>query len=292
MVYFLSILTSIFIAVMIAINGNLTAVYGVPAATAIIHLVGLLLITGTSVFRKERLFSVRGLPITLFSGGAIGVATTLFNNMAYGMISVSAIIALSLLGQAVTSLLIDQYGWFGMPARKFTTGKLIGLLFTIFGIVCLLLDSSFLFLPVLVSFLSGISIVVSRTINAALGEKTSVMVSAWYNFAVGMVVALVILFLSGGRSAFPAAVDTRWWIYLGGTLGVAVVFLSNVTTPRMPAFHLTLILFAGQVFTGIALDAAMAQGFSMQSLLGGLLVTIGLSLNVWLDYRSGNLSEL
>ncbi len=291
MVYFLSILTSVFIAVMIAINGNLTAVYGVPAATVIIHLIGLVVMTAVAAFRKERLFSVRELPLSLLSGGAVGVATTLFNNMAFGRISVSAIIALSLLGQAITSLVIDQYGFFGMPVRKFNSGKLAGLLFTLFGIVCLLLDSNFVFLPVILSFLTGISIVVSRTINAALAERTSVMVSSWYNFAVGLAVALLILVLAGGLPALPAIPVSRWWIYLGSVLGIGVVLLSNITTPRMPSFQLTLILFAGQVFTGIVLDAIFARGFSTQSLIGGVLVTIGLSLNLWLDYRTGQPSE-
>ncbi len=55
----------------------------------------------------------------MYLGGAIGVLTTLFHNLAFTKISVTSIIALSLFGQTITSLIVDKFGIFGMQKRVF-----------------------------------------------------------------------------------------------------------------------------------------------------------------------------
>jgi hypothetical protein len=48
---------------------------------------------------------------------------------------------------------------------------------------------------------------------------------------------------------------------------------------------MTLLLFAGQVFTGIAMDMILTHAFSLPNLLGGVFVTLGLCVNVIIDRR-------
>ncbi len=291
MYYFFAALAAFLIAVMVAINGGLTDVYGIHFATLFIHVVGLVFISAAAVVKRERVFSaVRGLPAWLFCGGAIGYFTTLFNVMAIGKISVTAILALSLLGQAATALVIDQFGFFGMPVKKFNAAKLAGLAATVVGIVFLLGGGgASAFVPAFVSFLTGITVVTSRQVNAQLAARTSVVVSTWCNYAVGLAtaaVALGIALLAGARMPAQAA-DPRLWIYLGGAVGVVIVFLSNIVTMRMPALVMTLIMFAGQVFGGVAIDALFCGDFSWRTLAGGVFAFLGLVLNVWLDKRPG-----
>jgi transporter family-2 protein len=287
MYYFLSVLTAILIAVMVVVNGELTNAYDIYSATVIIHMVGLILVSGIVAYKQEKVFSVLQLPWTLLLGGAIGVATTLFNNFAFGKISVSAIVALGLLGQTVTALVIDQFGLFDMPVRKFNQGKLVGLLFSAFGVVYLLSGLVFLMLPVALSLLTGVSIVISRSINARLAEKTSAIVSTWYNYVIGLVVACIIFLIAGRMGlSIPTKISWSLWIYWGGVIGVFVVMLSNIATPKIPAFQMTLILFAGQIFTGLVLDALLSHGFSQRNLIGGIFVMLGLSINLWFDKKA------
>lgn len=285
--YALSILTGALIAAMVAVNGGLTAHYGVYVATVIIHIVGLICITAACLLRRERLFCRRHLPWYLYVGGIIGVGTTVFNNLAFGQISLSAIVALGLLAQAVTSLLVDQFGLLGMPRRAFRPAKLSGLLFMLLGVGYMLLDTGFAWMPVIVSLLAGVSVVASRTVNARLAEGSSALCGTWINYVVGLLGALVALPLLGRAelSTPLPALSPQVWIYTGGLLGVLVVVLSNVTVARISAFYMTLLLFIGQVFTGIAVDIVMTQAFSHVNLVGGLLVAFGMALNLWLDQR-------
>lgn len=96
MYYLLSLFSGILISLMVALNGGLTEKYGAYSATVFIHLTGLFLISALLVIHRDRPF-LRRCTWPLYLGGAIGVATTVFTNMAFGRISVSAILALGLI---------------------------------------------------------------------------------------------------------------------------------------------------------------------------------------------------
>jgi len=282
MFYALSLLMGILISVMVAFNGGLTAQYGVYSATVIIHIVGLLLIVAVVLFKKERFFPAR-FAWFLYMGGAIGVLTTVFNNFSFGRVSVSAILALGLLGQSVAGFVIDQYGLFGMKKHPFSKEKSIGLLLILAGIASMI--NNFEIIAVAVSFFAGVNIVLSRTLNAKLADVTSVRVSTFYNYFVGLILSvLVFLLLGRGEIVFAEfALSSSWYIYLGGVLGVCVVLLGNIVVVKVSAFYLTLLIFIGKVFSGILIDVILMQTISMRNLIGGVLVAAGLSVNLALD---------
>ena len=294
MYYFLSLLTGILISVMITFNGGLTGQYGVYSATVIIHIVGLALITALALAKRDGLFSGRHAWF-LYLGGAIGVLTTVFNNLAFGRISVSAILALGLFGQSVSGLLIDQYGFLNMPKYPFTKRKLIGLSLILCGIALMVNNigvnnfgvNNFETVAVIVSFIAGVSIVISRTLNAKLAVLTNIRTGTFYNYLVGLIVSVPVLLLFGSheRQTAEFVISPNWYIYLGGILGVCVVLLSNITVVKISSFYLTLLIFIGQVFSGILIDVVITQALSLRNLTGGILVTVGLCVNLLLDRK-------
>ncbi|BBF44384.1 possible membrane-spanning protein [Lachnospiraceae bacterium KM106-2] len=139
MYYLLSILSGFLIAAMVAVNGYLTTWHGTYLATVIIHFVGLVFVFLFIKLKKGRIFgSHKRLPYYCYLGGAIGVITTVCNNIGFGKISVSAILALGLLGQSITAIVIDHFGLFHMKVQKFNPKKLIGYAFVLIGIVFLM----------------------------------------------------------------------------------------------------------------------------------------------------------
>ncbi|MCL2222603.1 MAG: DMT family transporter [Oscillospiraceae bacterium] len=284
MFYLLSLLMGVLISVMVAFNGGLTERYGLYSATVIIHIVGLLIITAIVWMKREKFFPKR-FPWYLYLGGAIGVLTTVFNNFAFGRISVSAILALGLLGQSITGLAVDHNGLFGMKKYPLTKDKLLGLALIIAGIASM--TTSFEAAAVIVSFIAGVNIVLSRTLNARLADLTSVRVSSFYNYFVGLFVAIIAFLLLGGNEFAPggAVPIQNWYIYLGGALGLAIVLLANILVVKVSAFYLTLFVFIGQVFSGVLIDMAITQTVSTRNILGGILVTAGLCVNLLIDRK-------
>lgn len=140
MYYLLAVICGSLVASMISINGGLTDFYGTYMATVIIHFVGLIFITIYLKIKGESFLPKERLPLYYFLGGAIGVGTTVFNNIAIGSLSISAILALSLFGQSITSIVIDHFGLLGMPTERFNKKKLIGLGFVLIGIIVMILS--------------------------------------------------------------------------------------------------------------------------------------------------------
>ena len=286
MYYLLSLMAGVIISVMITLNGELTAQYGLYTATVIPHIGGLLMITAWTLIKREKPFAKRH-PWYLYIGGSIGVITTVFNNLAFGRISLSAILALGLLGQSIGSLITDQYGWMGMSRHPFKKHKIIGLAIVAAGIAVML--DRFEIVAVFTSFAAGASIVVSRTLNARFGALTSVRVSTFFNYLVGLLVSIPVLLLLGRQEPgfIHFTVSPDWYIYLGGFAGVCAVFLSNVLVVKISALYLSLLMFTGQVFAGVLIDAMIAQEFSLNIFVGGVLVTAGLCANLLLDHFMG-----
>jgi transporter family-2 protein len=283
--YFLSLSAGLLITGLIASNGGLSEHYGIYLASVIIHIVGLCAMTTTLLIRRESPFKHRALWI-LYAGGAIGVLTTLFNNFAFSYITVSAILALTLLGQTASGLLIDQFGLMGMKRHPFHPRKLVGIVLVVAGIAVMV--DAFVLIPVILSFAAGICVVLSRTVNALLSEKSSVYVSTFYNYVVGLsfsVIALLVLG-QGELATLPdLSISANPLIYLGGLFGAAVVLISNITVARVSAFYLTLLMFVGQIFSALIFDMVISQSFEPLLLAGGVLVSLGLVVDLLIDRK-------
>ena len=125
--FVLATLCGIIVTTMNVFNGQLSDYTGVYLSTVIIHLVGLV-----TCFKKQ-------IPLYMYCGGCIGVLTVIFNVFAIGKIGASLMTALGLLGQMMTSLLLENKGWLATSIRKLNIGKIIGLAVVCLGIGVMLL---------------------------------------------------------------------------------------------------------------------------------------------------------
>jgi|LFRM01.2.fsa_nt_gb transporter family-2 protein len=286
----LALLSGIVVAVMVVFNGDLTSVYGNYNATFIIHLVGVIFAFIFSKIRGQKLFSRKKLPLWLYSAGAIGIFTTLFNNYSFGKISLTGILALTLFGQTVFSLLIDNLGLFGMKKHPLRKSSLIGLLFSLAGIIFMLTDlagvDSAAVVAIIFSISVGCIIVTSRTINARLSEYIGAMPGSFINHLVGLPFTLILALVmpSNDITAIAQRPSPHAWIYLGGLLGVLVTYVLNITVPNISSFSLTLLAFVGQVFIGIVIDLIRENDFSSVTFYGGIIVAAGIALNMSIEY--------
>ena len=131
----LSIFIGALIGIMVYFNGILSIYLGNYTSSVIVHLVGLIGIIIVLICTKSKLKFDRKLPLFLYSAGVIGVFTVLFSNIGFMSVGASLTIALSLLGQTISAIIIDHYGLLGVNAIKFNKKKLIGLSIIILGIV-------------------------------------------------------------------------------------------------------------------------------------------------------------
>lgn len=134
----LSGLTGILIAVMIAINGVLSHQLENYTSTVIIHMTGLVCISFTLIASKEKLKLDKNISLFLYSAGAIGVFTVLFNNISFNCLGASLSLSLGLLGQSIASIIIDRFGLLGAKAVKFNKKKIAGFIIISLGILVMI----------------------------------------------------------------------------------------------------------------------------------------------------------
>lgn len=278
------------LSVMNTFNAQLSGLYGNWGATVMIHVSGLLVLLPFAFTWGRR----RGnAPWYLYAGGLIGIATVVFCNLGISGVGVTANLVLMLLGQLVCSTVIDQFGLLGARVVRVNRGKILALFIMAIGCAAMLLLSAdngsaggvSVALAVALSFLSGFTMVVARISNAKLSAISGVGYSTVMNYVTGLIGSFAVFALMGMKldTAFPAA-GQPLTIYLGGALGAVGIFLCNVITPKLPTLQLSVIIFVGQIFSGMALDG-LAGRFSLGTLVGGALVAAGLYVNTRADAR-------
>lgn len=136
----ISIFTGCLITLMITFNSTLASSTGQYSSSVIIHLTGLIAIGLLLFFTKSKLTFSRKVPLSLYCAGFIGVFTVLFNNLSFGAIGASLTLSLGLLGQSLISVIIDHYGFWGMPKSTFEVKKLLGFGVISLGILCMALS--------------------------------------------------------------------------------------------------------------------------------------------------------
>ena len=131
------------------------------------------------------------------------------------------------------------------------------------------------------ALLAGVSIVLSRSVNALLAEKIGALSSSFFNYASGLLASLAFLLLFAPHisPALPQLMKNGNAILLMG--GVINIIILNRIVTRIPPLQLTLIVFVAQLASGMLLDYFLLDLFSMHKLIGCSIVVIGLLIHTY-----------
>lgn len=287
MLYLLSIFSGTMIAIMISINGVLSTRVGTQEGTIIFVVLGLVLSSLLSMRVKNQ--SNAKLPLWMYTGGIFNALTIWFNNLAFGTISVSAILAISLFGQVVVSAAVDHYGLFGLEVRRFDRQKLLGFLIVCLGLVVMSLPlQEGSFMAIFITLITGFCVVFNRIASAELAKKRSLQKSVFWNFLIASITLILlskVLYQTSLIQTYNSMLQSNPLLLTGAIFAVATVLATNYLSPRVASYYLTLLLFIGQIFSGIVLDIVLSSSFSFQNFAGGILVLLGLLLNLLFDKR-------
>ncbi|MCF6460423.1 MULTISPECIES: DMT family transporter [unclassified Clostridium] len=140
-------------------------------------------------------------------------------------------------------------------------------------------------LYVVLALISGCLVILSMVINSHLAKKIGVFQGTFVNYLVGLLFISMILIFKNEFSnlSFNRLSPIPFWAYLGGLIGVSVVAISNIIIPKIPTIYSTLLIFLGQLFTGIGIDYFRGSLISKGKIIGGLFIIAGLIYNFNVD---------
>ncbi|AMJ40906.1 DMT family transporter [Anaerotignum propionicum] len=136
---FMATLDGVLIGLMVVLNGILASKTGNTQSLVIIHGVGFLGSIVLLIGSRTRLKSIKGLPYYLFTAGALGIFTVLFNNISFLKLGATLTLCLNLLGQLFASMIIDHFGLLGQQINKVNFLKLLGVAIMTLGIIAMIL---------------------------------------------------------------------------------------------------------------------------------------------------------
>ncbi len=270
---------------MIALNGALTNVVGLYSSTVIIHLVGMSIMIATMIVKKINPFK-NFQPWYYYIGGAMGIIATVGNNYSFEFLGVSAILALGLIGQSITGLVIDSYGLFGMKKYPMNVWRIIPVIIMFIGAGFMIRTMDIL--SMVLSTLVGVALVMQRVANSNLSERTSLEVAVSYTYFTALVGCIAIFLMAGQGEPIvvQGIIPTDVWLYLGGAVGVVTVYLSTICVSKVAGYSLSLLMFIGQVFAGVVIDSLLLGELSTINIVGGVVVTIGMVVDIFIVSKS------
>lgn len=147
-------------------------------------------------------------------------------------------------------------------------------------------------LMILLAILGGVLTTLSMIVSSALGKKIGLIQSTIIHYIGGLIGGVFILIGMGSASA-PSIIDLSkmpLYIFLGGIMGVIVVYISNIVIPKIPVVYSTLLMFSGQMICAIIIDTIIIGEFSLKKLLGAIIVVLGIFYNSKIDEKENKVA--
>lgn len=135
---------------------------------------------------------------------------------------------------------------------------------------------------------AGGLVVFSMVMNSQLSRSVGVFQGVFINFAVGLLTSLLVYFLCsyfGTEVLNKNIILPPWYAFFGAFLAIAVVASCNIVIPKIPVVYSAVLIFLGQIITGLILDTLISGYFDIYKVLGAVLITAGLFLNAKIDAK-------
>ena len=122
-------------------------------------------------------------------------------------------------------------------------------------------------ISIIFSILSGVTIVLSRSVNGMLSKKMGAYQGTFYNYFTGFMTSLIlmlVLMVVGVQHINISLDKTNLMMYLGGIIGVFNILILNIIVPRISPVILTFIKLYWTTCQWMGIDALYITCFLFQ----------------------------
>ncbi|RAS68850.1 transporter family-2 protein [Lentzea atacamensis] len=211
-------------------------------------------------------------------GGLSGAFLVASQGIAIATIGVAVFTVAVVVGQVVSSLVVDRSGMGPGEPKPFTVTRGLG---AAVGVVAVVVAVSHRFtspgslwlavLPLVAGLLMGWQQAVNGLVREAAGHSvTTILV----NFTTGTAALLLVNLVAARRVAeFPA----QWWLYLGGLLGIVGVGGAIVSVRFIGVLMVGLCAVCGQLVGAVLLDAFSGH-LALPTVIGVVLTLVSVGV--------------
>lgn len=131
-------------------------------------------------------------------------------------------------------------------------------------------------LALLLAALSGVFMALQGALNSSLGKVIGLLEATFVVHVVGSIAGLILLVVGLGAGKWQNYGQASWYTYLGGLLGVAIVYLVVASIAKVGVAPATTAIIVGQVSTAALID--FFGLFGLEPLPFNYLKGLGLAL--------------
>jgi bacterial/archaeal transporter family-2 protein len=138
MAFFLGIAAGLGLTLQVGMNTQLRKVLHSAYSAALISflvgtlaLIGLVVVTRSALPSRETLTEV---PNWVWFGGLFGAFNVAASTVVAAELGATSLLVLVLAGQLATALLVDHYGWLGLPENPITWVRVVGVILLCAGV--------------------------------------------------------------------------------------------------------------------------------------------------------------
>jgi transporter family-2 protein len=134
---------------------------------------------------------------------------------------------------------------------------------------------------VLISLAAGVAGSIQVAVMGRFGDRIGTLQALAFSTVVTMAIALVVLLIARrSLGGFGDAVRSPPWMWLGGAMGVFIVFTITLVQPRFGTFATVAIFIVAQIGAGVAIDrfgwfGVERSGLEWTRVLGVVLLASG-----------------
>lgn len=299
----LGVIAGVALPVQTNINTRLRQTVGSPfLATFLSFAIGTAVLAVAALAKDGRVpapSDLGAVPPWLLVGGLIGVTVLTANLFMFQRLGAVQTAVLPITGQVLMGLLIDHFGWFGVPPVHLGVTRAVGGLLVLVGVFGAIGVSDRVFgraggAPTgssqglgawpwrFVGIGCGALLASQTAINGRLGVALgSAVAAALVSFAIGAAILLVIVLATraAGQLRRLREGSHPWWMWLGGALGAGFVFGNAFLQPLLGTGLTVMLVLLGIMVGSLAIDALGLLGARRKKVTAfqviGLLLMIG-----------------
>lgn len=291
-----------------AVNSRLRQVVGSPYLSSLVSFATGWLLLLIAMGATRQTFKITGTTITanpwwIWCGGLLGVVGMTAFILLFPVLGSVQTSILTICGQILMGVLIDQFGWLYSPQKVLTWQRTLGIVLLISGVILANYQkrsrlaaktrarTGRRFLWQAFAVVTGMIMAVQASVNGHLG---TVLHSSLYAVTISFTLSLTCL-IAGllvtrsswqGLLALGPAVHQQWWIIIGGALGILYSFSSAWLVPILGTGEVVVFSLFGQLLFSTCIDqwglfGAVIKPVSRQKVWGLLLLFLGVLLISW-----------
>lgn len=141
-------------------------------------------------------------------------------------------------------------------------------------------------MSVIFALLAGTLIILCISINGILAAKVGLIQAGITNYLVGLlssfvyIVIIIIINKFSLTNLLHLNSGIPFYFFLGGAVGSVIMLLNSLIINNLSAVYVTILVFIGQLSTGIFIDYLSGGGLPVGKIIGGMLILAGLYLYI------------